>query len=536
MRIVVVALAGLAIGGIGLVVPSGTLVTPLGFASSAAWAQDADAADPDTETDDEADSAPAIPPLPTRRDEEAAREALLRRFTEAGWIIFKAPEQGFSVALPGEPTVTAKPVAGHTPLIQHDYQVDPGDGTAYHTIVFEYPEGRTPEIDVAYYRRLVEAYAKGSGSSVSREGPARIARHHGYEATAIDKNNGLIHIIDLIPSEDRVYMLVTAGPAGHASSEGALRFRQSFRLIDPDATPQEQAEEETVDMEPPTPEGPAIERTAPETPLATEEDLLGEETVEEAPVEEAAPDSEDAEPEAEIAAPESASPEDEAPEGATPDDASPEPDVAGEPDTAEEPESGESLYDGKPDTPETAEPEADETSEVPSDGDALEQYEKADDDTGPSEQSPPAEDAAPADEDLTEPEAQSSEPAEETPSETAPVPPLPDEDAETGPAPDQEAIDEMPPVEDAAPEDSETPAEPDEEETEAPSDEPSAEEPEAGAEPESAAPDPQDSAPEAGEPDDDPSAEESPDTEDDGETPPALPDHTPPDPDEQFSI
>jgi predicted Zn-dependent protease len=34
-----------------------------------------------------------------------------------------------------------------------------------------------------------------------------------------------------VPSGDRIYMLVTAGPKGHATGGDATRFRDSFRLL-----------------------------------------------------------------------------------------------------------------------------------------------------------------------------------------------------------------------------------------------------------------------------------------------------------------
>ncbi|MFD0987029.1 hypothetical protein [Methyloligella solikamskensis] len=501
MRIVVVALASLAIGGLGLCAPAGTQLKPLNWISDTAWAQDPPQdpssdeanADPDAEVDE----GPVIPPLPTKKDEQAAREALKRRWTEDGWVVFKAPEQLFSVALPGQPKITAKPVAGHTPLIQHDYQVDPGDGTAYHAIVFEYPEGRAPDANVDYYRRLVEAYAKGSGSSVSKQGPARIARKHGYEATTIDKSNNLIHLIDLLPSGDRIYMLVTAGPPGHARSDEAMRFRQSFHLIDPNATEDEIAEE-ALEQEPPTPEAPATEETAPERPLASEDDLMGEESADEAA--------------------------EESVEDLTPAD-----------EDVEQPEVDGPLYGGEPpETSETdeAETEAEEAPAPPADVEAeMEPAEPEDASPEAAEEEAATEETGPADEDVTEPgppPAPTFEGEDETSSEDkAPVPPLPDEDAETAPEPDADALEEMPPVEEKAPETEEAPSaeEPEGEATEAPE----AEEPEAQ-------PDTEEAAPEAGESDEGETEERAPEAEEEPDTLPSHPYDEDVDPDEQISI
>jgi predicted Zn-dependent protease len=41
-----------------------------------------------------------------------------------------------------------------------------------------------------------------------------------------------VHLIDVVPGgNDRIYMLVTAGPKGHVASDDAQRFRDSFKLV-----------------------------------------------------------------------------------------------------------------------------------------------------------------------------------------------------------------------------------------------------------------------------------------------------------------
>jgi hypothetical protein len=147
------------------------------------------------------------------------------------WTDFKAPAQGFSISFPVAPQVSEKPVKGETPLIQHDYQADPGDGTAYHAVVFEYPRGEGPIINMDYYDRLVDAYAKGSDSRVLTKGSATISGKHGYQAITLDRAGRVEHLIDIVPSGDRVYLLVSVGDRGHAKSEDAIRFRDSFELL-----------------------------------------------------------------------------------------------------------------------------------------------------------------------------------------------------------------------------------------------------------------------------------------------------------------
>jgi len=50
-------------------------------------------------------------------------------------------------------------------------------------------------------------------------------------------------LIDVVPAGDRVYMLVTAGPKSHATSDNAERFRDSFHVLDggADAEPAQSA-------------------------------------------------------------------------------------------------------------------------------------------------------------------------------------------------------------------------------------------------------------------------------------------------------
>jgi predicted Zn-dependent protease len=77
----------------------------------------------------------------------------------------------------------------------------------------------------------VNAYAKGSESRLRKRGPATIAGRSGFEAIADDGKSKLSHLIDVVPAGDRIYMLVTAGPKGHATGDDAGRFRDSFRLL-----------------------------------------------------------------------------------------------------------------------------------------------------------------------------------------------------------------------------------------------------------------------------------------------------------------
>lgn len=150
-----------------------------------------------------------------------------------GWTEFQSPERGFAVSFPGTPKTSSVSVAGQNPLVQYDYTVGVGDNIVYQVVAFEYPAGKAPNPPAPeYYVKLVTAYAKGSDARLRKKGTAEIAGKEGYEAIADDSKGKLVHLIDVVPGgNDRIYMLVTAGPKGHVASDDAQRFRDSFRLV-----------------------------------------------------------------------------------------------------------------------------------------------------------------------------------------------------------------------------------------------------------------------------------------------------------------
>ncbi len=154
---------------------------------------------------------------------------------EPQWREFHFPERGFVASFPGiteKPKPESTPVSGQNPLLQHDYQVKADKDTIYSIVVFEYPEGRAPSPPKPdYFVKVVEAYAKGSGTQVRTKAPRLIHQRSGYQAIAEDGRGMLNHRITLVANGDRVYMVISAGPKGHAKSEDAARFRDNFRLI-----------------------------------------------------------------------------------------------------------------------------------------------------------------------------------------------------------------------------------------------------------------------------------------------------------------
>jgi hypothetical protein len=157
------------------------------------------------------------------------------------WTEFQSDERGFAVTFPGAPKSASAPVEGQNPLLQYDFQVSLGEDTVYSVVVFEYPPGKGPNPDNDTYVKLVNAYAKGSESRLRKRGTATIAGYPGFEAISDDKKGKLSHLINVVPSGDRIYMLVTAGPKGHATGDDAKRFRDSFRLLGQGAPPPEQS-------------------------------------------------------------------------------------------------------------------------------------------------------------------------------------------------------------------------------------------------------------------------------------------------------
>jgi hypothetical protein len=160
---------------------------------------------------------------------------------ETQWTEFQSAERGFAVTFPGVPKSASAPVEGQNPLLQYDFQVSLGEDTVYSVVVFEYPRGKGPNPDNDTYVKLVNAYAKGSESRLRKRGTATIAGYPGFEAISDDKKGKLSHLIDVVPSGDRIYMLVTAGPKSHATGDDAKRFRDSFRLLGSGAPPPEQS-------------------------------------------------------------------------------------------------------------------------------------------------------------------------------------------------------------------------------------------------------------------------------------------------------
>jgi hypothetical protein len=146
---------------------------------------------------------------------------------------FKSPERGFAIAFPSAPQATSTAVAGLNPLIRYSFETYEGGDTVYRVVVLEYPAGKAPNPpDEAFYVKMVSAYAKDSASQVRKRGAKTIAGRPGFEAITDDNRGKVNHLVSIVPAGDRIYMLISAGPRGHATSDDAERFRDSFQMID----------------------------------------------------------------------------------------------------------------------------------------------------------------------------------------------------------------------------------------------------------------------------------------------------------------
>lgn len=150
---------------------------------------------------------------------------------EMQWVDFQVPERGFAVSFPSPPQKSIEAVAGQNPLIRHSFKSYEGEDTVYTVVVLEYPAGKAPNPPgEAMYVKMISAYAKESSSKVRKRGAKTIAGQDGFEAITDESKAKLNHRVSIVPSGDRIYMLISAGPRGHIPSEAADRFRDSFRL------------------------------------------------------------------------------------------------------------------------------------------------------------------------------------------------------------------------------------------------------------------------------------------------------------------
>src|SRR6476646_2820678 len=162
------------------------------------------------------------------------------------WPEFQSPERGFAVAFPSAPKAASAAVAGQNPLVRYSFETYEGGDTVYRVVVLEYPAGKAPNPpDEALYVKMVSAYARDSASQVRKRGAKTIAGRPGFEAITDDGKGKVNHLVSIVPAGDRIFMLISTGPRGHATSDDAERFRNSLHLTD--------GEPQTTGSTPPTP-------------------------------------------------------------------------------------------------------------------------------------------------------------------------------------------------------------------------------------------------------------------------------------------
>ena len=158
--------------------------------------------------------------------------ATLASAADLQWSPLRSPEHGFAADFPGTATLTTSGTPGKDKMVQYEFQFAIGTDNAYEVAVLEFGTGYTaPAATADVYDKLVEGYAKGSGSTLRTQQPRTIAGHPGVEAISDDDQNNMHHLIDLVIADGKVYIVVSAGPKGHETSADAIRFRDSFVLI-----------------------------------------------------------------------------------------------------------------------------------------------------------------------------------------------------------------------------------------------------------------------------------------------------------------
>ncbi|HUC61509.1 MAG TPA: hypothetical protein VMF53_06095, partial [Alphaproteobacteria bacterium] len=99
------------------------------------------------------------------------------------------------------------------------------------TVLVFGPGSTVPTPTDDYWTRVIQGYAQGSGSVLSTQRPVTFAGQQGVEALTDDNANNLHHRIDAILVGNRLYLVVAAGPNAFPTSEDALRFFGSFRVL-----------------------------------------------------------------------------------------------------------------------------------------------------------------------------------------------------------------------------------------------------------------------------------------------------------------
>jgi hypothetical protein len=144
------------------------------------------------------------------------------------WREFSSEADGFSVSLPQDPTVTSRRIKD-TKATQSMFLIEKGE-LAYLVSIVHMEKGTGPKNpDQKYFQNLLRNYTEGSGTTLRTSRPATIAGKGGIEGISDVGNSA--HQIQIMAAGDRIYMVIYVGPKGQEESADAVRFRNSFRLL-----------------------------------------------------------------------------------------------------------------------------------------------------------------------------------------------------------------------------------------------------------------------------------------------------------------
>ena len=157
-------------------------------------------------------------------------------FAQASWQTLAVPEAGFSIDLPGVPTVTEPP---SSPLGERSrrYLIDLGP-TAYYVSYTVYPKpvaGVTSGglLDTAR-EIMLESVAGSLREEIHIRPPGDGTEGEGRELV-IDGKDETVYRVRIYVRGMRVYRVMAAGPKGFETNDSAKRFFGSFRYTELDS-------------------------------------------------------------------------------------------------------------------------------------------------------------------------------------------------------------------------------------------------------------------------------------------------------------
>lgn len=157
-------------------------------------------------------------------------------YAQDQWVEYRSPEMGFAALFPQAPKIASERRQSNDKKItytQNSFTVDLGT-RAFIIMMFDYPAGTLPRNpDEKYWTGRAQDFATGSGTVVRRQNLITLAGRGGVEAVTSNDAQNFYYLLDMTLLGDRLYALVSGGAKGHESSTDAIRFRDSFRLINP---------------------------------------------------------------------------------------------------------------------------------------------------------------------------------------------------------------------------------------------------------------------------------------------------------------